>query len=194
MEDRELNQPCWIGSVKTNIGHLEAAAGIAGLIKVVLSLKHSEIPPHLHLQQLNPYIQLEQTNIKIPTKLQPWLLVGQSRLAGVSAFGFGGTNAHVILEEAPIPVSMENTLETAQNSVNLQNENLVNRPFHLLTLSAKTEQALADLVQSYQNYLEINPELAIADVCFSANTGRSHFKHRLAIIAADQQELTDKLA
>jgi len=189
MEDRELNQPCWIGSVKTNIGHLEAAAGIAGLIKVVLSLKHSEIPPHLHLQQLNPYIQLEQTNIKIPTKLQPWLLVGQSRLAGVSAFGFGGTNAHVILEEAPIPVSMENTLETEQNSANL-----VNRPFHLLTLSAKTEQALADLVQSYQNYLEINPELAIADVCFSANTGRSHFKHRLAIIAADQQELTDKLA
>ena len=189
MEDRELNQPCWIGSVKTNIGHLEAAAGIAGLIKVVLSLKHSEIPPHLHLQQLNPYIQLEQTNIKIPTKLQPWLSVGQSRLAGVSAFGFGGTNAHVILEEAPIPVSIENSLKTEQNSANL-----VNRPFHLLTLSAKTEQALADLVQSYQNYLEINPELAIADVCFSANTGRSHFKHRLAIIAADQQELTDKLA
>ena len=189
MEDRELNQPCWIGSVKTNIGHLEAAAGIAGLIKVVLSLKHSEIPPHLHLQQLNPYIQLEQTTIKIPTKLQPWLLVGQSRLAGVSAFGFGGTNAHVILEEAPIPVSIENSLKTEQNSANL-----VNRPFHLLTLSAKTEQALADLVQSYQNYLEINPELAIADVCFSANTGRSHFKHRLAVIAADKQELTDKLA
>ena len=189
MEDRELNQPCWIGSVKTNIGHLEAAAGIAGLIKVVLSLKHGEIPPHLHLQQLNPYIQLEQTTIKIPTKLQPWLSVGQSRLAGVSAFGFGGTNAHVILEEAPIPVSIENSLKTEQNSANL-----VNRPFHLLTLSAKTEQALADLVQSYQNYLEINPELAIADVCFSANTGRSHFKHRLAIIAADQQELTDKLA
>ncbi len=189
MEDRELNQPCWIGSVKTNIGHLEAAAGIAGLIKVVLSLEHGEIPPHLHLQQLNPYIQLEQTTIKIPTKLQPWLSVGQSRLAGVSAFGFGGTNAHVILEEAPIPVSIENSLKTEQNSANL-----VNRPFHLLTLSAKTEQALADLVQSYQNYLEINPELAIADVCFSANTGRSHFKHRLAIIAADQQELTDKLA
>ena len=189
MEDRELNQPCWIGSVKTNIGHLEAAAGIAGLIKVVLSLKHGEIPPHLHLQQLNPYIQLEQTTIKIPTKLQPWLSVGQSRLAGVSAFGFGGTNAHVILEEAPIPVSIENSLKTEQNSANL-----VNRPFHLLTLSAKTEQALADLVQSYQNYLETNPELAIADVCFSANTGRSHFKHRLAIIAADQQELTDKLA
>jgi len=189
MEDRELNQHCWIGSVKTNIGHLEAAAGIAGLIKVVLSLEHGEIPPHLHLQQLNPYIQLEQTTIKIPTKLQPWLSVGQSRLAGVSAFGFGGTNAHVILEEAPIPVSIENSLKTEQNSANL-----VNRPFHLLTLSAKTEQALADLVQSYQNYLEINPELAIADVCFSANTGRSHFKHRLAIIAADQQELTDKLA
>ena len=117
---------------------------------MVLSLKHGEIPPHLHLQQLNPYIQLEQTNIKIPTKLQPWLSVGQSRLAGVSAFGFGGTNAHVILEEAPIPVSIENSLKTEQNSANL-----VNRPFHLLTLSAKTEQALADLVQSYQNYLEM---------------------------------------
>lgn len=101
MEGRESNQPCWIGSGKTNIGHLEAAAGIAGLIKSVLSLEQGEIPPHLHLKQLNPYIELEKTPIEICTQLQQWSSVEQPRLAGVSAFGFGGTNAHVILEEAP---------------------------------------------------------------------------------------------
>ena len=101
MSGRESNQPCWIGSVKTNIGHTEAAAGIAGLIKVVLSLEQGEIPPHLHLKQLNPYIELENTAIEIPTQLQSWSSGEQPRLAGVSAFGFGGTNAHIILEEAP---------------------------------------------------------------------------------------------
>ena len=179
IEGRESNQPCWIGSVKTNIGHLEAAAGIAGLIKLVLSLEHGEIPPHLHLKQLNPYIQLEKTPIKICTQLQQWSSVEQPRLAGVSAFGFGGTNAHLILEEAPVPVKSEDN---------------PSRPLHLLTLSAKTEKALEALVSGYQNYLVTHPELAIADICFSANTGRSHFNHRLAIIASAQEELVDKLA
>jgi 3-oxoacyl-(acyl-carrier-protein) synthase/acyl carrier protein len=100
MEERELNQPCWIGSVKTNIGHLEAAAGIAGLIKVVLSLEHGEIPPHLHLKKLNPYIELDRTAIKIPTQLQSWSSINHSKIAGVSAFGFGGTNAHIILVQS----------------------------------------------------------------------------------------------
>ena len=104
MEDREPNQTCWIGSAKTNIGHLEAAAGIAGLIKVVLSLQHEEIPPNLHFKKLNPYIKIKNTPIQIPTSLQKWSAGEQPRLAGISSFGFGGTNAHVILEEAPIEV------------------------------------------------------------------------------------------
>ncbi|MGF1937067.1 MAG: beta-ketoacyl synthase N-terminal-like domain-containing protein [Nostoc sp. ChiQUE02] len=97
---RSLNQPCAIGSVKTNIGHLEAAAGIAGLIKVALALYHREIPAHLNLKQLNPHISLENTPFFIPTEHQPWNSVNNSLFAGVSSFGFGGTNAHVVLEES----------------------------------------------------------------------------------------------
>ncbi|MDE5076130.1 MAG: beta-ketoacyl synthase N-terminal-like domain-containing protein, partial [Trichodesmium sp. St5_bin2_1] len=184
MEGRESNQPCWIGSVKTNVGHLEAAAGIAGLIKLVLSLEHREIPPHLHLKKLNPYIELEQTEMEIPTQLQPWLSGEEPRRAGVSAFGFGGTNAHVILEEAP---SVNNAQLPVTNNQKLE------RSLHVLTLSAKTEKALEELSSRYQNHLETHRELAIADICFTANTGRSHFNHRLAIIASDRQELVDKL-
>ncbi|WP_414544477.1 type I polyketide synthase [Nostoc sp. CCY0012] len=100
MAGRSPEQRCGIGSVKTNIGHLEPAAGIAGLIKVVLSLQHGEIPPHLHLQQLNPHLGLDKTPFFIPRECQPWPKFSERRLAGVSGFSFGGTNCHVILEAA----------------------------------------------------------------------------------------------
>lgn len=194
MEGRESAQTCWIGSVKTNIGHLEAAAGIAGLIKTVLSLKHGEIPPHLHLDRLNPYIKLEDTPIEIPTQLQSWSSGEYPRLAGVSAFGFGGTNAHLILEEAPVQLLEKNPSIDGQNLLESQDKNLGDRPLHLLTLSAKTDKALRKLVTNYQSYLENSPaESDIASICFSANTGRSHFDRRLAILAADKQELIDRL-
>ncbi|MDJ0595861.1 MAG: AMP-binding protein [Pleurocapsa sp. MO_226.B13] len=202
-EGRDSNQPCWIGSVKTNIGHTEAAAGIAGLIKLVLSLEHDEIPPHLHLKQLNPYIELEKTPIDIPTQLQPWSSVEQPRLAGVSAFGFGGTNAHVILEEAPSPVNSyqrcdptdaTSAIGSAPRELPVTRERETKRPFQILTLSAKTETALSDLASGYQNYLATHRSLEIADICFSANTGRTHFNHRLAIITSSPQELADRLA
>src|SRR6185436_15889927 len=93
--------PCVLASVKTNIGHLEAAAGIAGLIKVVLCMQHQTIPPHLHFHELNPRIDLAATRFVIPTTSQPWQPKSHRRFAGVSSFGFGGTNAHVVLEEAP---------------------------------------------------------------------------------------------
>ncbi len=186
MEGRDVNQPCWIGSAKTNIGHLEAAAGIAGLIKVVLSLQNKQIPPHLHLKQLNPLIKIKNTPLQISTELQPWQALSEKRLAGVSSFGFGGTNAHVILEEAPTQVKSQKS--------KVKSEDDPERPLHLLTLSAKTPKALEDLVSHYQNHLESHPELAIADICFTANTGRSHFKHHLGIITSDKQELADKLA
>lgn len=179
MEGREVNQPCWIGSVKTNIGHSEAASGIAGLIKVVLSLQHGEIPAHLHFKELNPYIKIKNTPIQIPTELQEWPDQGQPRLAGVSAFGFGGTNAHVILEEAPPQV---------------KNQNLPERSSHLLTLSAKTEPALQALVSRYQSHLEAHPKLELGDICFTANKGRSHFQHRLAVVIDSKEQLIAQLA
>src|SRR4029079_5441783 len=96
-------RPCAIASVKTNIGHLEGAAGIAGLIKVVLCLQKGVIPPHLHFRTLNPLIDLSGTRLVIPDRGMPWPGGDQRRVAGVSSFGFGGTNAHVVLEEAPLP-------------------------------------------------------------------------------------------
>ena len=95
MDGSEDNAPRWIGSVKANIGHLEAAAGMAGFMKVVLVLQHGEIPPQVHLKELNPYIKIQNTPLQIPTDLQPWPAGDAPRVAGVSAFGFGGTNAHV---------------------------------------------------------------------------------------------------
>jgi malonyl CoA-acyl carrier protein transacylase len=179
MQGRTLDQPCWIGSVKTNIGHLEGAAGVAGLIKVILSLQHQEIPPHLHLKQLNPYISLEGTPLSIPIKLQPWLSTTARRLAGVSAFSFGGTNCHVILEEAPVSNVVVADIE---------------RPLHLLTLSAKSDGALEELVQKYEHFLTSHPEVSLADVCFTANKGRTHFNHRLAAIAHSSTHLREQLA
>jgi malonyl CoA-acyl carrier protein transacylase len=170
--------PLIIGSVKTNIGHLEGAAGIAGLIKVVLQLQHQEIAPHLNFHQPSPYINWQELPLQIPTQAIPWQTAGKSRIAGVSSFSFSGTNAHIIVEEAPDQP---------------KNQDLPKRPVHLVALSAKTAKALENLVIRYQHHLEIYPELELADICHTANTGRAHFNHRLAIIAASRAELTDKL-
>ena len=185
MEDREPNQTCWIGSAKTNIGHLEAAAGIAGLIKVVLSLQHKEIPPNLHFKELNPYIKIKNTPIEIPTSLQKWSAGEKPRLAGISSFGFGGTNAHLIVEETPIEVKNQ------KSKVKIQE--FGERPQHILTLSAKCENALQELVQRYEEFLSNDSTATITDTCFTANTGRSHFNHRLAIVASSTEELRQKL-
>jgi len=184
-QGRSTAQPCWIGSVKTNIGHLEAAAGIVGLIKVVLSLHHQEIPPHLHLKKLNPYISLAGTPFAIPTQRQPWSIGTAPRLAGISSFGFGGTNSHVIVEEAPV--------ESQKAKGKRQKQEVIERSVHLLTLSAKNEAALQQLAQRYQDFLIAHPQVSLADVCFTANTGRSHFTHRLALVAQSTQQLREQL-
>jgi acyl transferase domain-containing protein len=171
------NYACRLGSVKTNIGHLEAAAGIASLIKVVLSLQKGEIPPHLHLKQLNPHIVLDGTPFSIPTTCQPWAAEAGQRLAGVSSFGFGGTIAHLVLAEAPPSPSVSS----------------MERPMHLFTLSAKSEEALRSLAQQYQATLATQPTLSLADVCFTTNVGRSHFTHRLALITDSMDELRAQL-
>ena len=169
------SESCYLGSLKTNIGHLEAAAGIAGLIKAVLCLNHEAIPPNLHFKQLNPLIDLEDTQIEIPQKLQSW--DAAVKYAGVSSFGFGGTNAHVIL---------------TQEEAKARKESSTQRSSHLFTLAAKTEPALKDLVTAYRDYLS-NSEADLADICYTSNTGRTHFERRLAIVANSKEQLQSKL-
>ncbi|WP_424102086.1 beta-ketoacyl synthase N-terminal-like domain-containing protein [Moorena producens] len=171
--------PLIIGSVKTNIGHLEGAAGIAGLIKVVLQLQHQKIAPHLHFKQPNPYINWKEMPVEVATQSISWQSNSKPRIAGVSSFGFSGTNAHVVLEEAPTQVKSEDFSE---------------RPFHLLTLSAKSREALTELATRYHKHLETHQELALGNICFSANTGRTHFNHRLSVVAKSVAELSEKLA
>ncbi|NER93848.1 MAG: SDR family NAD(P)-dependent oxidoreductase [Symploca sp. SIO1B1] len=183
--NRTPENPLTLGSVKTNFGHLESAAGIASLIKVVLSLHHQEIPPHLHFSQPNPYIPWSEFPLVVPTSPRPWLRGQKPRIAGISSFSLSGTNAHLLMEEAP-------TQARSQKS-EIRSEEYLERSVHLLTLSAKTETALSDLVIRYQNYLQTYPELGVANICYTANTGRTHFKHRLAVVASKQQELVDKL-
>ncbi len=178
-KNRPPDQPLVIGSVKTNIGHLEAASGIASLIKVVLALQHGEIPPHLHFKQPNPYINWGEMPVKIPSERIPWSVGERRRLAGVSAFGFSGTNAHIVLEEAPVSEPVQAATE---------------RPVHLLTLSAKTDESLVRLAEQYEKYLATNPDLPLGNLCFTANTGRSHFQHRLSVVASSLIELDEKLA
>ena len=162
---------CAIGSVKTNIGHLDAAAGIASFIKTVLSLQHAMIPPSLNFIHPNPKINFDATPFFVNTQLSEWQTNGAPKRAGVSSFGFGGTNAHAILEQAP------------QRSFKAHTRSL-----HLLTLSAKTPDALTQQIQNYDAFLSLN-EVSIDDVCFTANTGRSHFQYRFAAIAASSDEL-----
>ncbi|NEP38246.1 MAG: type I polyketide synthase, partial [Okeania sp. SIO2H7] len=178
-------QPLIIGSAKTNIGHTEGAAGVAGLMKLVLQLQHQQIAPSLHFNEPNPYINWSQLPVQVSTNLTPWETNGKSRIAGVSSFGFSGTNAHIILEEAPEEFRIKNS--------EFRIEDGTERAVHILTLSAKSETALSELVNSYQNYLTIHPELGVADICYTANIGRGQFHHRLAVIARNQQELIEKL-
>ncbi len=178
-------QPVTIGTVKTNIGHLEGGAGIAGLMKVVLQMQNQQIAPSLHFNQPNPYINWSELPVEVSTKLTPWETNGKSRIAGVSSFGFTGTNAHIVLAEAPTEVRSQKS--------EVRSEDFLERSFHILTLSAKTEKALLELVSSYQNHITNHPELKIGDICYTANIGRAEFNHRLALLASNEKELSEKL-
>lgn len=158
--------PLMIGSVKTNIGHLEGASGVAGLIKAVLAIQHASIPANLHLNTLSPHIPWNNYAIQVATEFMPWT---GHRVAGVSSFGFSGTNAHIILEEAPVPEPVTNTNPE--------------RPLHVLTLSARNEPALKQLASNIAAYLETNADLP--DAAYTLNTSRAHLIHRLALTAAN---------
>ncbi|MEM6714347.1 MAG: SDR family NAD(P)-dependent oxidoreductase, partial [Cyanobacteria bacterium P01_C01_bin.147] len=199
----QRSTPLLIGSAKTNIGHLESAAGVAGLMKVILSLQHRQIPPHLHLQTPNPYIPWDQLAVTVPTQLTPWPAIAESRLAGISSFGMSGTNVHLVLEEAPEDEGeMLSTLQAAQGTAEFSIASLKEaaelaaeqRSLHILPLSARSDAALRQLVQRYYDWLGAGVTETLPDIGFSAGVGRSHFKHRLAIVAPDLPQVSRQLA
>lgn len=169
-DGRGPDRPLLIGSVKTNIGHLEAASGIAGLIKVVLSLEHETLPRHLHLRRPSPHIPWERMPVRVVAEATPWQRNDRPRIAGVSSFGFSGTNAHVLLEEAPVASPTEEPDEAPH------------RRYHLLPLSARTPEALVRSASRHLAYLEADPGATIDDICAAAGAGRSHFEHRAALV------------
>ena len=178
---RSKDRPLLVGSVKTNIGHLEAAAGVAGLIKVILALEAQELPRHLHFETPNPHVDWNAWPIEIVTRHRPWPTGSAPRVAGVSSFGFSGTNAHVVVEEAPAP-------RPASPAV---------RPWQCVTLSARTPTALKASAGRLAAHLRATPRLELADVALSANAGRSHLAERAAVVAAtplEAAELLERLA
>jgi acyl transferase domain-containing protein len=177
-EDRAAEDVCRVGSVKTNIGHLEAAAGIAGLIKTALVLQHREIPAQLHYRSLNPHIALGDTPFRIAEQTALWTAADGTRLAGVSSFGFGGTNAHAILGEAPLREAVIPACE---------------QPLAIVAFSARTPEALRALARSYAGYIGEHPDVVLRDLVFSINTGRSHFAYRAVAEAFDPGALRLKL-
>ncbi|MEP6546097.1 MAG: beta-ketoacyl synthase N-terminal-like domain-containing protein, partial [Gammaproteobacteria bacterium] len=175
-------QFCALGSVKGNIGHLDAAAGVTGLIKTALALKHRMLPPSLHYKRPNPQIDFAKTPFFVNASLRPWPETQSPRRAGVSAFGVGGTNVHVVLEEPPAAVQ---ALAEGGNAAATGSE--------LLVLSAKTPAALDAARKNLSAHLLEHPELPLADVAYSLQVGRRVFDQRLAFVARNRDEALAKL-
>lgn len=174
-QGRPKNNPLIIGTVKGNIGHLESAAGIAGLIKVVLCLQHKQIPRNINISTPNPRINFEKIPAIVPVKHMQWDLKNKrERIAGISSFGFSGANAHMILSESP-----PNEIKRVR----------ADRPFSILKISTKSETALVNLIKRYADHFDKHPDLDIRDVCYSANTGRPDFAHRAAFVGESLQDL-----
>ena len=171
---RPADQPLLIGSIKTNLGHTEAASGLAGLLKTVMALKHEAIPPHLHLSKLNPGIRWSDLPIAVPRSLVPWPRGGKVRRAGVSSFGFSGTNAHVILEEAPPQPSRQSMADSG--------------PF-LIPLSARDDVALREITRRLADFLARNSALRLDDLAVTAGVGRAHMQRRLALLIPSTLDL-----
>ncbi|HWT47312.1 MAG TPA: beta-ketoacyl synthase N-terminal-like domain-containing protein, partial [Mycobacterium sp.] len=194
---RDPNHPLLIGSVKTNIGHLESAAGIAGLIKVVLCLQHEVLPQNLHFENPSPHIPWDSLPVRVVDKAIPWHADGRPRRAGTSSFGFSGTNAHVLIEEAPPQSAVANEFSAGDvlPDVTAAPEPVTgDEPIGVLPLSARSPEALVALAQRYGTWLEAHPEVDIADVCFTAGVGRSHFEHRAALVVDSVQGARELLA
>jgi acyl transferase domain-containing protein/thioesterase domain-containing protein len=168
---------CGIGSAKTNIGHLDTAAGIAGFIKTTQALKHKQLPPSLNFSKPNPMIDFENSPFYVNNTLKAWQAKDSPRRAGISSLGVGGTNAHIILEEAPV----------------LDESDVVERPFTLLPLSAKTKSALDNITANLAAYLKANPDVNLADVAYTLQLGRQQFDRRRIVAVRNIVEAVDIL-
>lgn len=178
-QGRAESAPLLVGSVKTNIGHTEGAAGVAGLIKTVLCLQHKMIPPNLHFHEPNPAIPWQDYALKVPTELTPWPSQIAPRRAGVCSYGISGTNAYVILEEMPPQATR-------------QEEATFPTPL-LLPISSRSTQALADLAQRYIEHLEAPEGASLFDICATASLRRTHHDHRLAVVSRSKADAREKL-
>jgi acyl transferase domain-containing protein len=185
-KNRRPGKECVVGSVKTNIGHLEAASGIAGLIKVALSLKHGEIPANLHFENPNPEIDFEGLRIRVPKVMEPWPKNERDFcFAGVNSFGFGGTNAHVILGTAPEAYGVTPIVDAPLNR----------RPF-VFPVSARSSEALQAFVRSYSDFLTDKTKsgnVSLLNMCYTASLRRGHHDYRLAFVASTKEELIEHL-
>lgn len=171
-------QFCGIGSVKSNIGHLDNAAGMAGIMKAILALENKEIPATIHFDKPNENINFESTPLYVNKIHREWETNGFPRRCGISAFGLSGTNCHIVLEEAP-QEEIEKNLESYQNNI--------------LTISANSKQGVLNYIWKYQTFLYKNKNVDLNELCYTANTGRGHYKHRVAIIFKNMQDLQEKL-
>jgi amino acid adenylation domain-containing protein len=178
-EGRPLDRPCVVGSVKTNVGHLEAAAGIAGVIKTALALDRGLLPPSLHFANPNPHIPFNRLPIRVATKLAPWPPTERPRLAGVSSFGFGGTNAHAVFESAPPRAPRQNGPQPIA-------------PF-LVPLSTRSPQALRGIARLYSDRLSTPDAPALGDLAHTAMVRRSHHEFRLAVVAETNQNALTRI-
>ncbi len=173
----QRNHYCAIGSVKTNIGHLDTASGVAGVIKTVLALQHQQLPPSLHFSQPNPAIHFADSPFFVNTSLTPWHSDHMPRRAGVSSFGIGGTNAHVILEEAPILAHTD-----------------ASRPQQLLIWSARSDQALQAMTANLLQHLQHHDDATLADIAYTLQIGRKAFSHRRMLVCHNREEALHLLA
>ncbi|HEX8475587.1 MAG TPA: beta-ketoacyl synthase N-terminal-like domain-containing protein [Pyrinomonadaceae bacterium] len=183
---RPAGSLCLIGSAKTNLGHLETASGITSLIKTALALKHREIPPSLHFKEPNPHIPFDNYRLKVQTTLGAWPESRSPAMAAVSAFGLGGTNAHMILEESPRHAATETTHVVRGD----------NQAF-FLPLSARTQTALHSLARAYLHFLteEVNADtFSLGDMCYTASLRRSHHDYRASFVFHSLPELRAQLA
>ncbi len=191
---RDADRPLLMGSVKSNIGHLESAAGIAGLIKVVLSLQHEQLPQNLHFETPSPNIPWDSLPVRVVDKAMPWHANGRPRRAGVSSFGFSGTNAHVLIEEAPPQPATADASAAQPDAAAAPESGAAGDQVSVLPLSARSPQALLALAQRYGDWLQAHPDVDLTDVCYTAAVGRSHFEHRAALVVDSVQGARELLA
>ncbi|WP_143676049.1 type I polyketide synthase, partial [Streptomyces milbemycinicus] len=178
-QERPDDRPVWLGSVKSNIGHAQAAAGVAGVIKMVMAMRYGVLPRTLHVQEPSPHVDWSSGGVRLLTEAVPWPATGRARRAGVSSFGVSGTNAHIILEQAPPTQDREPGAGSPSSS-----------PW---MVSAKSEQALQAQAAQLRTYLTAHPEVGLADIGYALASGRTAFDHRAVLLGPDREAFLEEL-